>query len=301
MSADLLATWFAQFSAHRLALAHDQTRYQYGLNIRRFGEFLGRDPTLADLRDENVMGCVGWLVREKKLSLASASKLRDNIKTLWEYIARKGGIRVWPELPHIQEPENAPVALNVRQLTLLWRIAERQPGSTCGVPDQLWWTSLLGTMWSSGERIEPFKQATWAEFDLDGGFWIVPAAHRKGGKRGIVHPLHHGAVMLLRQLHGYGHEQVWPMDFCCGTLYNRLTSIMVCAGLPDDRRFKFHVFRKSVATMIELFGGDTTGAIGWRDPTQKDAYVDRTICPRVGPRNYVPFIGDLRPDERLTG
>lgn len=288
-----LAAWFRQFSRHRLALAHQHTHYSYDLNLRRFAEFLGRPPALADLTDANVMGCVGWMIREKKLSIASASKLRDNLKTFWEYIARKGGITVWPELPPIQEPENPPIALPLAKLKLIWELVGRQPGDVCGIPEALWLRSLLGVMWSTGERIMPFRLAEWAEFDLADGFWTVPAKHRKGGKRGAVYALHHGAVALLVMLQRFGHAKVWPMDFAERTLYDRMGCIMVAAGLPNDRRHKFHIFRKSVATMVEVFGGNSVDVMGWRDPSMRDVYIDRKIAPKDSAAKRLPWLDDL--------
>lgn len=290
---DTLESWLRMFERHRLPLADPHTVYVYRLNLRRFAEYLGRVPKLADLSDPAVMGCVGWLIREKNLSDATASKFRDNMKTVWEFIARKGGVSVWPELPVVEIAENPPIALPVAKLLLIWEVAGRQPGEVCGIPESLWLQSMIGTVWSTGARKGEFPKSEWPEFDLDAGFWTVPAKHRKGRKRGAVYPLMPGAVLLLRRLQSYGHRRVWPMDFCDGTFYNRLGKIMVACGLPDDRRHKFHIFRKSVATMIELFGGDSVKIMGWRDPSMRDVYVDRTIAPKESPRDRLPWIDSL--------
>lgn len=308
---DTLESWLRMFERHRLPLADPHTVYVYRLNLRRFAEYLlwraEQDhrvrafptPMLADLSDPNVMGCVGWLMRERGLSDATASKFRDNMRTFWEFIARKGGmtnkqgVTLWPTMAPVEVAENPPIALPVAKLLLIWEVAGRQPGEVCGIPESLWLQSMIGTVWSTGARKGEFPKAEWTELDLDAGFWTVPAKHRKGRKRGAVYPLMPGAVMLLRRLQSYGHRRVWPMDFCDGTFYNRLGKIMVACGLPDDRRHKFHIFRKSVATMIELFGGDSVKIMGWRDPTMREVYVDRTIAPKESPRDRLPWIDGL--------
>ena len=113
----------------------------------------------------------------------------------------------------------------------------------------------------------------------------------------MVHPLHHGAVTLLRELHDVSPLRPWPMDFGETGLYERLREIMRAANLPDDRRYRFHIFRKSVATMCAIFGGDVDEAIGWRNAAMKDKYIDRTQSPRIGPSSIIPWIGDLKPED----
>jgi site-specific recombinase XerD len=87
----------------------------YGYTLKYFAEFLGRDPVLSDLKDETVMGLMEW-IRAKPLSLRTANKTRDQICALWSFLARKGIVPTFPDVPAFPEPEKTPIAWTQSQI-----------------------------------------------------------------------------------------------------------------------------------------------------------------------------------------
>lgn len=100
-------------------------------------------------------------------------------------------------------------------------------------------------------RPTELRGAKWAEFDLDGAEWRVPA-HRMKGKREHRVPLSHQAIALLRKLYvitGSG-TYLFPnyrkADSCMGpTTFNRALARMGYAG-----KFTAHGFRSTASTHL---------------------------------------------------
>lgn len=65
------------------------------------------------------------------------------------------------------------------------------------------------------------------------------------------------------------------------TLYHHLNQILLAAGIPADRRHKFHCMRRSHASWLHRAGGDATASLGHSDPAiTRKFYLDRRITDR---------------------
>ena len=59
--------------------------------------------------------------------------------------------------------------------------------------------------------------------------------------------------------------------------YRRMGRIMLRAGLPDSREFKFHAIRKSTASHYEAAGGNATKLLGHSSRKVTQTYLDPRI------------------------
>lgn len=121
---------------------------------------------------------------------------------------------------------------------------------------------LLYTLCRLGEVVN----ATWAEIDLDGALWVVPAARMKMRREHLV-PLAPQAVALLRNLHelAYGSRFVFPSQHVDDQPFARPTMNFVLyeierrereAGRPWEH-FTPHDLRRTGSTMLHEAGFNT--------------------------------------------
>lgn len=291
--ATLLSTQFELFRRHKLAMASRQTVYQYVLNLRRFDEFLERPATVADLQDEVVAAALNWLMRSKRLSPASASKMRDNLCCLWRFLCRKRIVDTDPDVPEVKEPRRAPIALTRDQLQRLWKFLQRMPGSIDGIPASDWFCSLVATCWDTGARKGELFGLRWEYVDLDAGFIVAKAETVKGGLEDQLYPIRPSTVERLRRIELPQREMVWPWPWSESIFYDKLGQIMLRNGLPDNRQFKMHIFRKSMASHLVVEGGNAQQALRHSSSAITERYyLDRRICPRESPIDRLWEIGE---------
>ena len=62
-------------------------------------------------------------------------------------------------------------------------------------------------------------------------------------------------------------------------LWQRFARLLKLAGLPTDRKSKFHRIRRSVGSYIKAAGGDPSEALRHRDPRSIKSYIDPRVCP----------------------
>lgn len=110
---------------------------------------------------------------------------------------------------------------------------------------------LLLTFVRPGE----LRRAQWAEFDLDGAEWRIPAERMKKGERHIV-PLSVQAVELLRELYTLTGNQRWlfpnyrrPQECMTPTTLNRALERMGFNG-RGTMGFSAHGFRSTASTIL---------------------------------------------------
>lgn len=290
VSSELSVLFETLYLPHKLARAAASTIYQYRLNLKRFEQHLGRPPLLTDLRDAEINAGIGFLMRAKPdglgLSAASASKFRDDLIALWGFLARK---RIAPDFPDVEpvlEPKRVPVAWTREQLVALWQYLERLPGNLDGVSAADWFLSLHSVLWDTGARIGELLACKWTQ--LDGQWLTCHAETRKGRLSDRLYQLHPRTVELLDRIRYPEREKIWPWPYQREYLWAKYGEILKRAGLPSDRKRKFHCMRKSVASHITaLCGiGDAQTAMGHSSAGMtRDVYVDPKIAGQSGPAN----------------
>jgi len=99
----------------------------YEISIRKFGRFVGTEPTLDDLTNENLIGLMQSQLDGGR-SPATANKDRNQLLTLWRHSHRLGMIDRWPIVPELIEPERTPEAWLADDLRKLMATIDRQDG-----------------------------------------------------------------------------------------------------------------------------------------------------------------------------
>jgi integrase len=272
------------YRPHKLAYSAESTIYQYRLNLRRFRDFLEREPLVTDLRDALVTECTGWIMAKQGLSAGSASKFRDNVCALWRFLARKGVIATWPDVDQVPEPVRIPRAWTRDELARLWAYLRLMPGELCGVPASDWFLSLHSVLWDSGERIGALLLTEWPQVDLAGGWIWVKAEARKGRLADKLYKLHPQTTEWLARIQSPARKLVWPWPYNREYLWTLYGGILARAGLPCDREHKFHCMRRSVGSHAAAAGGNAQQMLGHADgSTTREHYLDPRITRPPGP------------------
>lgn len=278
MKSTPLRSAFALYCEKRLPLGSASTFKQFAINFRRFTIHLGHEPTTGDLTDEAIQRVMVRMVKRDGLAPRTANKFRDNMLALWRFLCRRGTLKRWPEVTPLIEPHRDPVAWSREQLKRLFVACSRQTGDISGVPANLWWQTLHAVGWDTGERIGGLLSLLWCDVDLDSRWVTVRAEGRKGHTADKSWRIHADTAKLLAAIRlprrgivfqwPLSHEHIWMT-------YGRL---LESAGLPNDRRHKFHCLRKSAASYFEAAGGSAQELLGHSDGrVTRQSYLD----PRV--------------------
>lgn len=234
----------------------------YGFTFDYFAAFLGREATLADLTDDNVRACMEYIVNERELSLRSANKTRDQLCALWNFLARKGVVKDWPDVPSFPEPKRTPIGWTASQLNELWRMCAGQHGTVCGIPANLWWLGIHSVMWDSLERIGAARFLRWdgvTDLDQQRAFGHFPAEIRKGRVEPSDVRFHADTTLILREMRAIAtDEYVFPWHKDKTYLHTRYRTLREKWGLPVDRWHSFHCIRRTGSSFAEAAGGDPT-------------------------------------------
>lgn len=258
----------------------------YLISIRSFARFLGREPRVSDLTDDTVNRFLCHF-RELPRSPATVNKERANLTALWRFGCRKQFLTVWPDVPRDVMPEVVPIAWLPDELDKLFAQARKMTGWIGGVPAANWWTALLLVCWDTGERITAILSLRWADIDLSEGWAVAPAGSRKGGRSDEAYRLHPDTVIALTAIRYPARTEVFPWPHHPTYIWQRYERLLKMAGLPADRRSKFHRIRRSVGSYIKAAGGDATETLRHRDSRVTRRYLDPRIC---GPKQAVDFL-----------
>lgn len=273
-----LAAAFEVYCEKRLPMGDDSTFRQFRINLKRFADYLGREPTTADLTDEAIQRVMVGMVKRDGLAARTANKFRDNLLALWRFLCRRGELTRWPEVAALTEPHRDPVAWSREQLKRLFRACSEVDGDFEGVPASLWWHSIHSVGWDTGERIGGLLSLCWCDADLDSRWVTIRAEGRKGRSSDKSSRLHADTARLLAAIRAPHRDLVFAWPYCESYLWTKYGKLLESAGLPNDRRHKFHCLRKSAASYFEAAGGSAQELLGHADGrVTRQSYLD----PRV--------------------
>lgn len=283
----------------KLRSASIRTCDLYRTTIRNFCKFLKRPAILADLNDDTVGRFLGYLRLERKLAAHTVNKDLGNVLAMWRFACRKNFVSIWPDVPPEPEPEIVPKAWTQEELVQLYKSLRRQKGMVGNVPESIFWPALLMLAWDTGERIGAIMAVTRECIDLKDGWVTFRAETRKGGRveRVLqVGPDTRKAIKAVLDCHDEACVFHWPKARTY--LWDRYGALLKKAGLPNDRRCKFHMIRRSTATHYEAIGGDATELLGHSSRAITMAYLD----PRLLPKQTAPDkLFRLGGDEKKAG
>lgn len=262
MSRNSLLSLFADlYEPRNLSGASASCKAQYRSNIRKFGRFLGHDAMPDDLTDDNLAKFI-QSIRADGRSPATANKIRAQIIALWNFLARKRIVETYPDVQPLREFKRIPVAWNDEQLCTLFKHVQTLGGFVDCIPAADWWTALHGVLWDTGLRIGAALQLRWEHLDLLEGILLVSAETQKQGADQQFY-LGPDTLAWLRRIAPPPERQlIFPWSRSIFSLWNHYARILRDAGLPADRRSKFHRMRRSHASHLKRAGGDPTATLG---------------------------------------
>jgi len=280
----LLSTFLEDTYAPLRQLA-PKASYQYRLTLKRFEEFLGRPPEVADLTDVQVQRFAA--ARKVSTSASTAKKDRTHLQALANLAAKKRLLSEFLALPPMRAPGRVPRAYTAAEVATLIRAAKALPGRVGAVKRGLWWASLFRSLWETGERIGAHMSLRWGDVDLAGCWVTFPAEARKGHTRDIRRRISPELADWLR-LFPAGSERslVWAWPGSETAIWNTFARLCKRQGITARG---FHGFRKASATYVAAGGGDATAHLDHSDPRlAKRHYLDESILPGQSALDFLP-------------
>lgn len=265
------------------------TTKQYRVQLNHFANYLGHEPTLADLDEDVVSACLEQ--HAKGRSAYTANKLYWCLMALWRHAAKKRLVEEFPTIPAMREPERIPQAWTTDDLAKLLRACRQERRRICDVPAADWWFALCMFCFTTGERVGAALAIRMVDLDLERAEVLIPAECRKGKTKDMLYRLRADAVEALAMIQEPRREKLFPLDCCKGTFYNRLKRILKRAGLPTDRKCKVQKLRRTFASYVEAAGGNATAALAHSNRSiAVKSYLDPRICGGRNPSDLLPAI-----------
>lgn len=263
-------------------LAANTMRLHEG-GIVQFGKSVGRLAVAADFTDAALAQHASRRLAQGR-SKATVNAEFCKLLALWRFAAKQRYVEKWPTVKPPRMPERVALAWTQAELARVFA-AMQLAGPVGSVPGYRWWTALLSCLWDSGERITAMLALEWSGVDLEGLTLLLPAEVRKGQTCDRIYRIAPDTAERLALLPRDRKPFHWP--YCAGTLWGRYKRLLEAAGLPCDRRSKFHRIRRSTASHYEAAGGNATELLGHSSRKVTRAYLDSRIC---GPPSAVDLL-----------
>ncbi len=212
------------------------TAYQYGIQIRHFARFLGREPLTSDLDDDVLAAFLQWFLdgedrRGRPRSPETANKARSHLLALWRFAHATGRIAKAPTIEELPVPEKLPVAWTEQEMAILLAACAAQVGWIAQIRASDYWLALHYWWLCGGERTSATFSIRWEWVDLKNAVIAVPGSVRKAAKA-ITYAISPQCVESLRKIKDPARDLVWPWPWCRDTFYHRYQRLVASAGLP---------------------------------------------------------------------
>lgn len=274
-----------------------KTREQYRFAVNGFEQFLGRRATLADLNEDSLVGFIHWLLEVRGVAEVTANDHRSGrLKTLWDWLARRGHVSTFHTIEKIPEPELQPLAWSQEELRRLFAAAQSMPGMVDPFRAAVYWPALLAWYWNSAERYGATFAMQQEHIDWDQGIASLPASIRKGSRKAATYRLWQSTIELMLPLKRPS-GAVFPWPFSKASYFLHWNKLLKMAGLPTGRHRKSQSMRVSHATHLTVAGADASKALKHSDPaTTRKSYIDQRFIVDEGISLFKPW-GNLEPDK----
>ena len=152
----------------------------------------------------------------------------------------------------------------------------RRASDISGVDSSVWWESLLLFLYNTGIRIGAVVQMRWDWIDYERR--IIKQEKLPGVKSTYIAVLNREAMEMLdrmKKISPYigNDDRVFGWDMHPRTLYDHANKQQALAGIPKDRRFKFHAIRKYFGSELAKENlAVATKALGHSNPTVTARY-----------------------------
>lgn len=273
----------------------------FASSLDRFGDFLGREPEIADLDDLTVSQFLRWRAttphRGRIPAPATVRKDMAHIVSLWNHAARKrlagkdGVIVDFPDLARniVRVPQSVKKAYTVEDVSQLVIAARERNYKVGPVPSNWFWPTLIQAAWYTGSRIGALLAVEWRDVDWEQGTLLFRGEHSKGGIKTLFRHVSPDLLEQLRAGRREPGEKIWPWtDYRVGktSLHTALTSICWSAGVTPRG---FHAIRRASGSYVAANGGDASEHLAHSNPkTTRDSYLDPSIVRRASSLDFLP-------------
>ncbi len=266
--------WEKQYLPANLRAASLSSLTLWTIALKGFERSLGRPATLSDLTDENVAEFARY--RRQNVSAATVNRDLASLLALWRFAAKLGKVKTWPTVQLEKEPRRVPVAWLQEEFNQLMRTVSRLDGKIGEHDAAAWWRALLLVCFDTAERISAVLDLEWSNVDLRTRWVLFPAETRKGRVADSICPIAQDTVEALEEIRRpRGNVFHWPLNR--NYVWKRYGAILEAAGLPNDRKRKFHCVRRTVASYVEANGGNATEVLRHASRHTTMAYLDPRI------------------------
>ena len=125
----------------------EKTAYQYAIQFRHLGRFLGRDPTTDDLDDDVIAAFLQWFVdgkdrKNRPRSPETANKARSHLLAIWRFANTTGRVARGPTIDQLPVPESAPTAWTEEEIAMIFDACRSTRGWIAGIRASDYYTAL---------------------------------------------------------------------------------------------------------------------------------------------------------------
>jgi integrase len=248
-------------------------------SINNLGVFLGREPEISDLTKANILDSMAFNSASGR-SPRTCNHHRGNLILLWNFAAERKHLADPPKIAKRKEPRRDPVAWTLAEIAKLYSSTDLVEGRYGDVSKSLTWKIAIAMAWDTATRIGALRQALVADVNLHSGLWLCRAETIKGKREDEVKRLHPTTLELIRRSLVVPRRLLWPFPYDAGTATRHLGKILDLAGLPNDRRHKFHCIRKTAESYAAAEKGIewAAAAVGHSVEVARRNYISKAIC-----------------------
>jgi integrase len=274
----LLRDLLREYSRKRTEMEEKSVRLlDYSLN--NFRAFLGREAEITDLSEEKILDHLRW--NAAKRAAATANHHRGNLMTLWGFAKEMRLTEPPPKIGKKKEPHRDPVAWTLDEVTTLYEATSLLEGfyPGCPIPISLCWKIAIAICWDTAVRLEAIKEALMDDLDLKTGIWLCRAETIKGKHGDEIKQLHHDTLSIIQQSLWVPRKHIWPFPGTKDTATRHLGKLLRLAGLPDDRKHKFHCMRRTAESHAACKLGieQAAAAVGHTPAVARKSYISQKI------------------------
>lgn len=262
----------------------------YDYTLKAWSEFLQVPAETRHLEELAVAQFLAHRVRTK--AAATAAKDRCQIRAIWAFCARRRLVDTHPSVPRIIVPERVPEAWMEDEMRRVVAAASLDLTIIGGFPAALVWRALVLLCYDTGERISSVMALKCA--DVRGCNVLFRAEGRKGRRRDILREISVETADALMAVRRTPEDAAIPWNRTPTYLWARYTRLLKRAGLPADRRSKFHRIRKTTASFYEAACGPGSAQrlLDHASASTTRAYLDpRVVSPGKPAPSVLPRVG----------
>lgn len=268
---------------------------------------VGRNVKAGEICEDVILSHMRWM-KDRGCSTHTINRRRGHLLTVWKVAYKRGYNRhdYWKaDVPKVKNTTLKPVAWSVEDIETMLRQTDEVKVSKDRPFTPECWKSLILLIYYTGLRIECVLKLK--RSNLHGRVLMVPPSIQKDKEEQVFRIPGDLANMLIAlprphvEFLGRMLSEMlipWPWRFdSASKMFKKY--IIVPAGLPDDRRLKFHAIRKTVATVIAAHRGpeEARRALGHSCLSVTKRYladpstVDPSLPGDLNPQDVLPRIG----------